>query len=92
MYPLLIAGIAIIATSLAIYLYISHNDKLLMQLPQRAAKFSPNRFTDQQVTETFKRLRSRPVDVRQALGERTGRRYIVTGGVCGYAEFLISLF
>lgn len=82
MHPIIIAGSAIAALCCLAYLYIYISDRKLMELPREALAFSPDRFTDQEVKDTFERISTNPIDVREALGERTGRRYIVVGGVC----------
>ena len=61
--------------------YIFSNDRRLSALPAAALKYSPKRFTASEVRETYKRLREEPHDVLKALPPRTGRRYIVVGGV-----------
>jgi hypothetical protein len=73
-----------------LYLYIRINDAKLLHLPPDIVhSFSPERYTEETVKETFSRLQSRPITVHDSLPPKTGRRYIVTGGVrmspiCGY--------
>ena len=60
--------------------YIRLNDAQLLQIPPRLLKYSPKRWTDEEIHATFARLQSEPKSIHTVLPPRTGRRYIVTGG------------
>lgn len=65
----------------ALYTYIVLNDNKLCQLPPEAEVFSPDRLTPQDAVAAFKKLQEKPVDISDFLPPKTGRRYIVVGGV-----------
>lgn len=73
---IVLAGIVLV-----IYLYCHLNDQRLSQLPSEARAFAPNRFTPHVVRETAEKLSSLPKLVKDVLPVKTGRRYIVVGGV-----------
>ncbi|KAL5521785.1 hypothetical protein ACEPAF_2533 [Sanghuangporus sanghuang] len=60
--------------------YVLLNDARLLQIPSRVLKYSPKRWTDQEILSTFTRLQSNPKSIHSVLPPRTGRKYIVTGG------------
>ena len=61
--------------------YIRHNDASLTDQPQEALSHSPKRYTEDEVLVTAEHLVRNPIDVSSHLPPRTGRRYIVVGGV-----------
>ncbi len=63
------------------YLYIIHNDQALTALPPEGEDISPRRFTAEEIQSTFNRLREDPITIEDKLPPKTGRRYIVVGGV-----------
>lgn len=63
------------------YLYFILNDRKLSQFPPDAKVFSPNRFTAQGVLAAFRQQQDKPVDIGRLLPPKTGRRYIIVGGV-----------
>jgi hypothetical protein len=71
----------LISTPILLYLYIRANDKALEQIPERALRFSPTRCLPKDVQETARRLEKAPVSIRDQIPPKTGRRYIVVGGV-----------
>jgi hypothetical protein len=73
--------IVLAGTVLVLYLYVRVNDRGLSQLPPEARAFAPHRFTPHVVRETAERLSSSPKNVQDVLPAKTGRRYIVVGGV-----------
>jgi hypothetical protein len=79
MWPLLWG---LVALSIILCLYILRNDKVLARLPPEAAAFSPERPTLQEFRLTAERLALSPLSVLDQLPPRTGRRYIIVGGVC----------
>ena len=66
---------------LALYLYYRLNDQGLSQLPPEATTFAPNRFAPRVVIEAAETLSSSPKLIKNVLPVKTGRRYIVVGGV-----------
>lgn len=62
-------------------LYIIRNDRRLKTLPEAIEKVNPQRWSPEDIKRAFKRAKESPVDVLNALPPRTGRRYIVVGGV-----------
>lgn len=66
-----------------VFLYGVLNDRKLGQLPPEAELvFSPARVTPQGVRAAAKALSKNPVVMNNFLPPKTGRRYIVVGGVC----------
>lgn len=64
-----------------LYLYIRANDAKIMRLPPEAATFSPKRWTEEDARQGAKEIREKPITIDGVLPPRTGRRYIVIGGV-----------
>ena len=68
-------------TLLALYIYT--NDKKITRLPNNWELFTTKtRCTPDQVRATAKRLAEHPPSINNQLPPKTGRRYIVVGGVC----------
>ena len=73
------------ALPLLLYLYIRTNDAKITRLTPEAVELTPRRWTDEEV----RKVASEPAMLSPAsslftpeeLGPKTGRRYIVTGGV-----------
>ena len=66
-------------------LYIYWNDRRLIQIPPRALCLSPKRHTAVDVHAEAERLAaSPPIDDTETIPPKTGRRYIVVGGVSCY--------
>lgn len=63
------------------YFYLRHNDKRLSTTPNRAIALSSKRWTTHDVQMSYKALRESPITVSEHLPPKTGRRYIVIGGV-----------
>lgn len=80
--PVMLSLFVLLAgTVLALYLYGLFNDQRLSQLPSEVIAFAPNRFTPHVVREAAEKLSSSPKIVKDVLPAKTGRRYIVVGGV-----------
>lgn len=77
--PYLLHGAVVAAIS--VYIYFVLNDRKLSQLPPDAKVFSPNRFTTESVLAAFRQHQEEPIDAGRFLPPKTGRRYIVVGGV-----------
>ena len=72
-----------------VFLYGYLNDRKLKQLPPEAELiFSPVRLTPQRVCAAAEALSTNPVVMKNFLPPKTGRRYIVVGGVCSLAATL----
>ena len=82
MHALIVPVALAIFNLLVLYLYIRINDGKIMSLPSDVAQaFSPKRTTPDAALETEARLRNNPISTQGHLPPRTGRRYIVVGGV-----------
>lgn len=66
---------------LFLYYYVRNNDKALERLPPEVAAFSPQRCTADDIRRTTQHLAKSPISVLEQLPPKTGRRYIVVGGV-----------
>jgi hypothetical protein len=70
---------------LLLVFYIYWNDRRLIQIPPRALYFSPKRHTVVDIHAEAKRLATLPpIDDTEHIPPKTGRRYIVVGGVSCY--------
>ena len=68
-----------------VFLYGYLNDRKLGKLPPEVELvFSPTRVTPQMVRATAEALSKNPVIMKNFLPPKTGRRYIVIGGVCSF--------
>lgn len=67
---------------LLLVFYIYWNDSRLTQIPQRVQHFSPKRHTAKDVYVEAERLAvAPPIEETEIIPPKTGRRYIVVGGV-----------
>ena len=67
---------------LLLVLYIYWNDRRLIRIPPRALYFSPKRHTAVDIHAEAERLATSPsIDDTEKIPPKTGRRYIVVGGV-----------
>jgi hypothetical protein len=67
---------------LLLVLYIYWNDRRLTQIPPRVLYFSPKRHTADDVHAQAERLAAAPpIDDMEQIPPKTGRRYIIVGGV-----------
>lgn len=62
-----------------IVLYLMHLNNAMNSTPEEATKISPRRWTAEEIKETYKRVCENPVDYREHLPSKLGRRYIVIG-------------
>jgi hypothetical protein len=72
--------IAVVLPVLA-YLYVRRNDAALRRIPPRALAFSPNRCLVKDVEVEERQLKRDPISLIGQLPPKTGRRYVVVGGV-----------
>lgn len=71
-----------VLTSLSLlFLYVYRNDQKLHRIPPRALTFSPSRSSTDDARLTARKHANSPGSVRDQLPPKTGRRYIVVGGV-----------
>ncbi len=66
---------------LGILTYIHDNDRKLKAIPARAAQFSPNRWSPKDVERMASGCELATPSIDDQLPPKTGRRYIVVGGV-----------
>lgn len=72
---------ALLASLLTIF-YLRLNDAKLTRLPEEAAGISPERWSDEQIRGCYTSLKGGPSSLLDGkLPPKTGRRYIVVGGV-----------
>jgi hypothetical protein len=64
------------------FAYVALNDRKLRAVPPEAIKASPERWTEEEVQKLLEKQAEEQVDdLTPYLEEKTGRRYIVVGGV-----------
>lgn len=79
----IVAGWALAAiwTVLAVLtLYLYRVNQLLSGTPDEVRKLAGERWTPDQLRETYKRLQDNPIDYTDKLPPKLDRRYVVTGG------------
>lgn len=74
------------AATAAVVLYLYRLNKAFATVPKEALAYSPHRWTDDEIRETYERVCREPVDFSTLLPPKLGRRYIVVGGS---GEFLM---
>lgn len=68
------------AAIIAVVLYLYKLNKALKTVPRDALAYSPRRWTDDEIRETYERVCRQAVDFSKLLPPKLGRRYIVVGG------------
>jgi len=68
-------------------IYVFLNDRALKRIPKLVQDERDHPWTTKEIRETATRMQEHPVDIRKALPPRTGRRYIITGGVSLFRSF-----
>lgn len=82
--------IVLALTPVALFvLYVRMNDERITRIAKRALALSPTRCLPSDVKSMANRLADSPHTNYDKLGPRTGRRYIIVGGV-GYIFILLS--
>jgi hypothetical protein len=76
-----VGGICIVLFTLLLALYLHINDKRLSRIPDDALTLSAKRCTPQDVRSLTAELAKSPISSQEQLPPKTGRRYIVVGGV-----------
>ncbi|CAJ2509187.1 Uu.00g142130.m01.CDS01 [Anthostomella pinea] len=70
----------IYVTTFSLLAHLIHVNQLLSRTPDEVRKLSGPRWTPEQLKETYKRIKERPIDYTDKLPPKLERRYIVTGG------------
>ena len=76
--------IAAAFTLLLAALYVWLNDKKLNRIPSKVTSLSPNRWSPKDIRKTLEKYvngRTRLLSQKGDLPPKTGRRYIIVGGV-----------
>ncbi|KAJ5585126.1 uncharacterized protein N7459_004926 [Penicillium hispanicum] len=61
-------------------LYLYHVNEAMKVVPEEARKFSPHRWTVDEVKEAYRKNEESPVDVNKSIPPKQSRRYVVVGG------------
>lgn len=81
-------GIIAAIPLLLLYLYVRKNDQGLTRLSAEALAFSPTRYTEDLAHSAATQFAKQPVSVSEHLPPKTGRRYIIVGGVSCFSIFI----
>lgn len=78
-----LTGVAVpsLITLLLVYLYVKLNDAKLLRVPPEVRAQETSNFSLENIRSTATRLEDSPLQINSRLPPRTGRRYIVVGGV-----------
>lgn len=83
--------ILLFAAILLVYLYGKLNDAKLTKVPPEVRAQASTDFSPENIRLTAARLKEFPVQIGNHLPPRTGRRYIVVGGVSESPYFDLTL-
>jgi len=72
-----LAPLALAAVSCALYLH--RVERAIRCVPPEAAAAAQH-YSDDEILDTARKLKERPINSKPFLGEQTGRSYIVVGG------------
>ena len=61
-------------------LYLYHVDRGMTQVPDEAHRFSPRRWTVDEIKQAYERNVHSPVNVTEHLPPKQNRRYVIVGG------------
>ncbi|KAI1134455.1 NAD(P)-binding protein [Hypoxylon sp. FL0543] len=61
----------------------------MKQTPPEVLAVSPHRWTEQEIRDTYQRIKDNPIDWRKHLPPKLDRRYIVTGGSGGVGGTIV---
>lgn len=75
---------------LLVYLYGKLNDAKLTKVPPEVGAQASSDFSDENIRSTAARLKESPPQISDRLPPRTGRRYIVVGGVSKGPYFSVT--
>ena len=73
----------IFLATLLVYLYAKLNDAKLTKVPSEVRALATCDFSPENIRLTAARLKQSPLRIKSRLPPRTGRRYIIVGGVGG---------
>ncbi|GME26601.1 3-beta hydroxysteroid dehydrogenase [Neofusicoccum parvum] len=71
---------ALCVSLVLLLLYLRHVNRALGGTPDDASRAACKPWTEQELKDTYQRLKQSPIDVRKHLPPKQTRRYIVTGG------------
>ena len=72
---------------LFVYLYVKLNDAKLSKIPPEVRAQATSDFSPENIISTAARLKEFPPRINSRLPPRTGRRYVVVGGVSNVFSF-----
>lgn len=72
-----------------LYIYVRLNDRKIMRLPSELKGIAANPFTPEAIR---KAAETDPISIGDVLPPKTGRRYIVVGGVCAIWTFSVLIY
>ncbi|OTA97477.1 hypothetical protein M434DRAFT_391938 [Hypoxylon sp. CO27-5] len=82
--------LGVIGTILAIGVaWVWKLNNTLKQTPPEVLAVSPHRWTEQEIRDTYKRIKAKPIDWTSHLPPKLDRRYIVTGGSGGVGGTMV---
>ena len=81
--------VAVLLSFSLIFAYCWHVNRAMDTTPPEALQISPKRWTPEEVKKAYANYAEHPTDYSKLLPERTGRRYIVTGGS---GKYLLSFY
>ncbi|KAI1860526.1 hypothetical protein JX265_009925 [Neoarthrinium moseri] len=74
---------AIFGVALSCLLYLWNLNRVLKKTPPEILALSPHRWTDEEIEETYNKVKKNPISWSEHLPPKLNRRYIVTGGSGG---------
>jgi hypothetical protein len=84
----LLGGVA--AAAVAFVLWLVKINRIMRTTPAEALKISPNRWTKEEIVETYRRIEKSPLDWTPHLPPKVDRRYIVVGGSGLWLSFCLA--
>lgn len=69
-----------VTTVLLFGVHLYRLNRAMTTIPQQALDYSPHRWTEKEICETYERVCKEPIDFRKFLPPKLERRYIVVGG------------
>ncbi|KAI2640797.1 NAD(P)-binding protein [Hypomontagnella submonticulosa] len=79
-----VAGLFVVAVAWVLKL-----NSTMKQTPPEVLRASPHRWTNQEVKDTYQRIKAKPIDWTKHLPPKLDRRYIITGGSGGVGGQII---
>ncbi|KAL0262499.1 hypothetical protein SLS55_001467 [Diplodia seriata] len=75
-----LSNCALCISTVLLLLYLRHVNRALGGTPDEASRAGSQPWTEEELKETYQKMKQSPVDIRQHLPPKQTRRYIVTGG------------